>query len=270
MIVKTKEDVAKELPKLIVSQRYCTFEPEQLEMNAKLFEELDALKEKEKAMERAHSESELKNNEEYLKLEANIMARQTFAQELANSEELLKQSESDLAKKYLTKAKSDNKLELLVDLVSEIIESGEKVCIFSKFVMMQDIITKRFKQDKQLKAYEIAYVRGEYSDERRYEEINTKFLQNDKCPILLCSDSAAEGINLNGCQYLIEYDLANSYAIQTQRHGRIQRASATHDTVYVYQLIMNESFDEIAMKIINKKEYYDAALVHGEIRDGFK
>ena len=71
----------------------------------------------------------------------------------------------------------------------------------------------------------------------------------------------SEGISLNKCNYLIEYDLADSYAIQTQRHGRIKRANSIHKTSYVYQIICYNSYDEIQAKIIAKKEDYDNNLI---------
>ena len=74
--------------------------------------------------------------------------------------------------------------------------------------------------------------------------------------ILLVSDAAESGVNLKSTKYLIEFDLADSAAKQTQRHGRITRADSIHRTVVVYQLIAKESFDEIAMMIIEKKAKY--------------
>lgn len=68
-------------------------------------------------------------------------------------------------------------------------------------------------------------------------------------------------VNLSQCKYLIEYDLANSYAIQTQRWGRLERADSIHNTVFVYQLIMKDSWDEVAAKIIEKKEGYDDTII---------
>ena len=62
---------------------------------------------------------------------------------------------------------------------------------------------------------------------------------------------------------MIEIDLAESYALQTQRHGRLERADSIHNTVFVYQLITKNSWDEIALKIINKKQYYDNTIVKG-------
>lgn len=263
MITKKKEEVAKQLPQLVVNQLYCEFEPEQLEMSNKLLDELSELKRKLEALDKRLSPAEALHNEERAKLDAGIMARQAFAQELANSELLLSESESEMAKQYVTGCKENHKLDLLMNLVEEIIESGEKVCIFSKFRRMQDVITNRVREMKSIKDIGIAYVNGGISGQDRYNEVYNKFKDMNNYKILLCSDSGAEGLNLNACKYLIEYEAADSYAIQTQRHGRLERADSIHDTVFVYQLIVKDSYDEIGQKIINKKRKYDVEIIKG-------
>lgn len=263
MIIKKKEEVAKQLPQLVVNQLYCEFEPEQLEMSNKLLDELAEMKRKLEALDKTLSPAEALHNEERIKLDAGIMARQAFAQELANSELLLSESESEMAKQYITGCKENHKLDLLMNLVEEIIESGEKVCIFSKFRRMQDVITNRVREMKSIKDVGIAYVNGGISGQDRYNEVYNKFKNMNNYKILLCSDSGAEGLNLNACKYLIEYEAADSYAIQTQRHGRLERADSIHDTVFVYQLIVKDSYDEIGQKIINKKRKYDSEIVKG-------
>ena len=263
MIIKDKKDVAKQLPRLVVNQLYCEFEPEQLEMSNKLLDELAELKRKLEALDKTLSPAEALHNEERAKLDAGIMARQAFAQELANSELLLSESESEMAKQYITGCKENHKLDLLMNLIEEIIESGEKVIVFSKYRRMQNVITNRIKEIKSLKDIKIAYVNGSISGDDRYNEVYTKFRDNDAYKILLCSDAGAEGLNASRCKYLIEYEAADSYAIQTQRHGRLERADSIHDTVFVYQLIVKDSYDEIGQKIINKKRKYDAEIVKG-------
>ena len=263
MIIKDKKDVAKQLPRLVVNQLYCEFEPEQLEMSNKLLDELAELKRKLEALDKTLSPVEALHNEERAKLDAGIMARQAFAQELANSELLLSESESEMAKQYITGCKENHKLDLLMNLIEEIIESGEKVIVFSKYRRMQNVITNRIKEIKSLKDIKIAYVNGSISGDDRYNEVYTKFRDNDAYKILLCSDAGAEGLNASRCKYLIEYEAADSYAIQTQRHGRLERADSIHDTVFVYQLIVKDSYDEIGQKIINKKRKYDAEIVKG-------
>ena len=263
MITKKKEEVAKQLPQLVVNQLYCEFELEQLEMSNKLLDELAEMKRKLEALDKRLSPAEALHNEERAKLDAGIMARQAFAQELANSELLLSESESEMAKQYITGCKKNHKLDLLMNLVEEIIESGEKVIVFSKYKRMQDVITNRIKELKSLKDVKIAYVNGSISGDDRYNEVYTKFRDNNAYKILLCSDAGAEGLNASRCKYLIEYEAADSYAIQTQRHGRLERADSIHDTVFVYQLIVKDSYDEIGQKIINKKRKYDAEIVKG-------
>jgi superfamily II DNA or RNA helicase len=107
----------------------------------------------------------------------------------------------------------------------------------------------------------IAFVDGTMSSKTRSNEVYAKFRDNDNYKVLLMSDAGAEGFNLSKCKYLIEFDLADSYLIQTQRHGRIERNDSIHDTVFVYQLIAYDSWDEIAQKIIEKKENYDSELI---------
>ena len=264
MFILTKEEVSSHLPKLVVSQRYCDFSPKQAEVNQAMMDELEELNDKIMAISRGKSEEALNNNQEYLEAQMAVQARQTFLQELTLSEELLKSSSSEIAKKLITGAPSE-KLEVLKDMVEEIIESGEKVCIFSRFAKMQEIITEAIHSVPSLKNVGIAYIRGELSSERRYEEAYDKFRDNDEYKVLICSDAGAEGLNLSLCKYLIEMEPAVSYAIQTQRHGRLERADSVHDTVFVTQLITEGSWDEIMLKSIAKKEKYDGSIVHGLI-----
>lgn len=262
MYILTKEEVAKHLPKLVVTQRYVEFTPKQQAVNDGFMQEVEELHEKQKVIANGLTETELKQNEDYLKLEAAITSRQTFLQELTLSEELLEASESDLAKQFITGDKSQ-KLELMKDVVAEIIDSGEKVCIFSRYARMQPIIAKAIHSVSELKNVNIAYIRGDLSSERRYEEAYTKFRDDDSYKVLICSDAGAEGINLSQCKYMIEMDLAVSYAIQTQRHGRLERADSVHDSVQVIQLLTEKSWDDIALKVVSKKEKYDQSIVHG-------
>ena len=262
MFILTKEEVAKHLPKLVVTQRYVSFTPKQQAINDSFMDEVEELHEKQKVIANGLSEAELKSNEDYLKLEAAITSRQTFLQELTLSEDLLKASESELAKQFITGDKSQ-KLELMKDIVAEIVDSGEKVCIFSKYAKMQLIMEQAIHSVPELKNIKIAHISGEMSSEKRYEEAYTKFRDNDSYKVLLCSDAAAEGLNLGQCKYMIEMDLAVSYAIQTQRHGRLERADSIHDTVQVIQLLTENSWDDIALKVVSKKEKYDKSIIHG-------
>ena len=250
------------MPRLVVSQHYCSFSDKQQTVNDKFMDELEELTEKEKTVAGGKTEADLKSDEEYLSLQAAIQSRQIFLQELTLSERLLKESSSDIAKRMIT-GSSDSKLESLKDIVSEIIDSGEKICIFTRFAKMQPIIDEVIHSIPELKNTEIAHVNGSMNSERRYHEVYEKSRDDENCKILIMTDAGAEGLNLGHISHIIEMEPAVSYAIQTQRHGRIERADSEYKTVFVTQLIMENSWDEIMLKSIQKKEKYDASIVKG-------
>jgi superfamily II DNA/RNA helicase len=193
------------------------------------------------------------------------MALQTFAQELTDSPLLLLTSESDYSKSHAEglDMNKNPKLDMCLELIEQILEAEEKVCIFSKFERMQSILTEAInkKFNKKNNDIKIAYINGSLSSEQRYEEAYTKFRDTNDYKILLCSDAGAEGLNLSKCKYLIEYDLATSYAIQTQRQGRVERADSIHKQAFVFQLIGKNVWDEIQEKIIAKKEGFDSNII---------
>lgn len=262
IFVKSKEEVASQLPSLAVNQIYCSYPREQILKHQEMMDELEQLNQQDYEIRRkCKSEAEALLNEELQKINGKVMALQTFAQEMADSPLLLTESDSDMSKSYAEglNLKHNYKMDCCMELVDEILESGEKVIIFSKYERMQKILTDEI--NKKFKGVKIAYVNGSISGEARYEEAYTKFKETEEYKILLCSDAGAEGLNMGHCKYLIEYDLASSYAIQTQRHGRLERADSVHKNVIVYQLIVEESWDEIQQKIVEKKEGFDSDII---------
>ena len=251
---RTFEQIADQLPQQIVRQVYCEPTEEQAAAYDILMKEIEDLSEKKKAMYGRFTPAQLANNAEFKALENGIAARQSFAQMQADTEELLQMSESNMAKKYITGSES-SKISTCVALVEKIIASGEKVCIFSKFIHIQDILKREFKKSATLKNIEVDCILGSSSAEERTEALR-RHKTLDKHDILLLTDSGEAGLNLSSTKYMIEFELADSAAKQTQRHGRIQRADSIHKNVFVFQLLMRHSWDEIAEKIVTKKKGY--------------
>lgn len=258
VFIKSEEDVADQLPTLVVNQIYCELPLNMSEVNAKLFEELDNVRKEIEALEKRYpNPKDLEANEDYQRATGLVMAYQTFLQELVDDPRLLAGSDSEMAKQYGCEDSSP-KLDTLMNLVTEITDAGSKVCIFTKYQRMQKLLKEEL--ENQL-GFKVAIVNGTMSPEERYDQAYNKFGDNDNYKVLIGTDAMAEGISLSKCNYLIEYDLADSYAIQTQRHGRIKRANSVHKTGYVYQIICLESWDEVQQKIIAKKENYDNILI---------
>ena len=260
IFIKSEEDVADQLPTLVVNQIYCEMDDAMSSVNTQLFNDLDTVRLEIEALERRFKNpKELEANEEYQLATGKVMAYQTFLQELVDDPRLLSGSDSNMAKQYVNdNMQISEKMVALINLLEEIIDSGAKVCIFTKYQRMQMLLKEKIEETFNTKC---AIVNGTMSPEERYEQAYTLFGDNDNYKVLIGTDAMAEGISLSKCNYLIEYDLADSYAIQTQRHGRIKRANSVHKTGYVYQIICNGSWDEIQQKIIAKKENYDNVLI---------
>ena len=86
IFVKTKKEVASQLPKLDVKQLYCDLSPSAEYKTQEILEELDALNKQDFEIRRkCKSEAEALLNEELQKIGAKILALQTFCQERADS-----------------------------------------------------------------------------------------------------------------------------------------------------------------------------------------
>ena len=260
IFMKTVEEISDQLPELIVSPIYCTMSNKTKKINDAIMADLKIAQEAVDRLEKQiPNPKELERNPEYKQWTAKIMAYQTFAQELADDPRLLGMSESNMAHQYSVDGLDSPKLNVLKDLVSNIIDADETVCIFTKYERMQRLLINELQSE--FKDIKIAHINGSMTPEERYEQAYTLFQDDPDYRVLIVTEAGNAGISLSKCKNLIEYDLADSYANQIQRHGRIKRADSISRISNVYQIILDESYDTIAQRIINKKQKYDAEII---------
>ena len=260
VFMKSEEEIASQLPELIVTPIYCTMSTKTKKINDAIMKDLKTAKDAVEAIEKKITYPKLLEiNPDYLKFKAQVLAYQTFAQELADDPRLIGMSESNMTSSYKVDDLDSPKLDVLLDLIEEIIDADETVCIFTKYERMQRILTQEI--SKHFKDIDVAYLNGSMSSEERYEQAYTKFQGDNNCKVLIMTEAGQAGVSLSKCKNLIEYDLADSYAGMTQRHGRVKRADSVSKVSNVYQIILEESYDEIALKIINKKQRYDNDII---------
>jgi SNF2 family DNA or RNA helicase len=260
IFMKTEEEISDQLPELIVTPVYCTMSSKTKKINDDIMADLKIAQD---AVDRIEKQipnpKELERNSEYQQWKAKVMAYQTFAQELADDPRLLSMSESKMANEYNTDGLDSPKLEVLDELVTNILDAEETVCIFTKYERMQRLLINELRA--KFKDIKIAHINGSMTPEERYEQAYTKFQDDPEYKILIVTEAGNAGISLSKCKNLIEYDLADSYANQTQRHGRIKRADSISRVSNVYQIILDESYDIIAQRIIEKKQNYDNEII---------
>jgi hypothetical protein len=76
------------------------------------------------------------------------------------------------------------------------------------------------------------------------DEVKHRFIRGE-IDILVCTDAAAEGLNLQSADLLINYDLPWNPMKVEQRIGRIDRIGQRHDKVFVLNLCYAGSAEEI-------------------------
>lgn len=138
------------------------------------------------------------------------------------------------------------KLKVLQDLVDPIIKSGDKVIVFTKFAEMSKLLLTAFPSGGI-----ISLINGEVPVSSRQEIVNS-FNSDPSCKILVMTEAGAYGLNLQGANYIIHYDLPWSIAKLEQREGRAHRIGQTKP-VTIYNLIAKNTIDEYVMKKVRRK-----------------
>lgn len=265
--VKDDKEIACQLPKLIITKMECEMTPQLRKSNNFLFETYENINKQKREMADTFkgTKEQLEQNEDYIKLDNASKEIMILAQELADDMFLIEQSSSRMKSQLITKDKTSPKYDLLVNIVEALFEKNEdeKICIFTKFVTMQNELARRLEKyfSTNNNICKCALVNGSMDSEERYHQAYELFQENKDYKILIATDAMVEGVSLSRCRYLIEYDLSSSYAMQLQRHGRIVRANSVSRTSYVYQLVLNDSWDSKQLDIISRKEGYDDTFI---------
>lgn len=156
--------------------------------------------------------------------------------------------------------KQSSKMEKLMDIVDNIVNSGYKVIIFTKFRTSAILIQDQLQKD--LKVNAVLYT-GQENDNVRNQNIELfKDENNDDYPVLIGTEALAEGVNLQCARYVINFNLPDTAAIYTQRIGRVRRVSSTFNSVMIYNLLTENSKDTERWENIERNKNLEGALVN--------
>lgn len=135
------------------------------------------------------------------------------------------------------------KAEKTLEIIKNI--GDEKIIIFTEYRATQ-IYLQWF-----LKQHGISSVpfRGGF---KRGKKDWMKQLFKDKMQVLIATEAGAEGINLQFCHHLINYDLPWNPMKVEQRIGRIHRYGQ-NDDVHIYNLAVKNTIDEHILTILYEK-----------------
>ena len=152
------------------------------------------------------------------------------------------------------------KLEQLLEMVTEMVEEGRKILIFSQFTSMLQLI------EDNLKNQGIDFVKLTGQTKKREEVINA--FQSGQVPVFLISLKAGGvGLNLTAADTVIHYDPWWNPAAEDQASDRAWRIGQDKP-VFVYKLITNHSIEEKILALQkNKALLAQSILSHDKEQD---
>jgi superfamily II DNA or RNA helicase len=151
------------------------------------------------------------------------------------------------------------KLSALIEMVSEIVDNGHKILIFSQFVEMLTLIRGELERQK----YTYEYIDGQVSAKDRLDRVN-HFNDDDSIPIFLISLKAGgTGLNLTGADYVIHYDPWWNPAVENQATDRAHRIGQTRH-VFNYKLITHGTVEEKILSLQEKKKALADLVIGGD------
>lgn len=150
------------------------------------------------------------------------------------------------------------KMERMIELVNDIVASGQKAIIFSNWESMTEVAREK------LKSYNPAYITGATKADERMKEVN-RFQTDDKCKVIVGTIGAmGTGLTLTAAQNVIFLDSPWNMALKAQAEDRAHRIG-TKGTVSVITLCCRDTIDERIEELVEKKGQIADALVDGKI-----
>ena len=132
----------------------------------------------------------------------------------------------------------DTKLSSFIKILRQELTERESVIVFTQYTDTMDYLRSSLRSlyGSQVACYSgrggELYTEGEWRLILK-EEIKKRFRQ-DEIKILLCTESASEGLNLQNCGVLINYDMPWNPMRVEQRIGRIDRIGQRYSTVRIH------------------------------------
>ena len=179
--------------------------------------------------------------DEYGRPQNGALGLVTLKRQLASSLWATISSNADLdsgVDKY--KDYEDSKVEALLKILSDVFSSGaKKIIIFAIFKKTIKYLNMRLKKA----GYNPVMIYGD-SKINKYEVLN-QFQNDDSIDVLLSSEVGSEGLDMQFCNTLVNYDLPWNPMVVEQRIGRIDRFGQESPKVNIYNIVVVDTIVEV-------------------------
>ena len=266
IIRRTEYEVSIQLPSTIIKKMDCQMDSTQEKLLMEIQKTQDSILDSIDKLKVNNRIPDV-NKEKVEQLEAKSKGLIAARQAASTDPRLFLRSYSKMMKDTFGKLipstyKMSSKTEAIIDLIEDIMSTGDKVILFTKFKTCAQMIAEDIQ--KVLKENVLLYT-GDENDIQRDMAIDY-FKNTSTYNILLATEAGAEGLNLQVAKYLINIDQPDTEAIKTQRIGRVRRVGSAYDNVVVYDMITtstNKAYskdEERLQNIENNKDLTDALV----------
>jgi len=158
-------------------------------------------------------------------------------------------------------AGADPKLRTIRSVVEKLLSEGRKVLVFSKFTDTVDIIRDFISQWLgPIKVGTYTGRGGELWDPVKNcwrvceKELVSRALEK-QVDVLVCSDAASEGLNLQAASSVVNVDMPWNPAKVEQRIGRVDRIGQTADTVKVVNVWYPDTYEARMYRVLFERQH---------------
>ncbi|MNY09204.1 RNA polymerase-associated protein RapA [compost metagenome] len=135
-----------------------------------------------------------------------------------------------------------SKLDALRSVLSKV---QDKAIVFTGFYETQDFLAERLRAD----GLKVLIFNGRMSQKEK-DRVVAEFKMD--ADVLLCTDAGSEGVNLQFCHVLVNYDLPWNPMRVEQRIGRVHRIGQTRD-VLIINLSIQGTIEDYVLQILEQK-----------------
>ena len=232
---RLKKDVLKDLPDKLEEEMMVCLEGEQQRLYDAHVKRLSLMLEKQ-------------TDEEFRSGKLQILSELTRLRQLCCDPALL----------YEDYKEQSAKVDMCLGLISDAVENGHKILLFSQFTSMLEILCSRL-EEAGITYYTLT---GSTSKERR-KELVERFQQDDTSVFCISLKAGGTGLNLTAADIVIHYDPWWNLAVQNQATDRAHRIGQKN-TVTVYKLVTKGTIEENIMRLQEKKRELADQVLGGE------
>lgn len=154
--------------------------------------------------------------------------------------------------------KPDAKFDKLIEIIHEVVDKhdaqGNKIIIFALFKNTLKYLSIRLSK----LGYQTAMIHGDI--ENRVQEIE-RFRESKDVKILLSSEVGSEGLDMQFCDSIVNYDLPWNPMVVEQRIGRVDRFGQKSPIVHIYNLIVADSIQEdIYKRLLDRIDIFKGCI----------